>query len=544
MGFQSDQYCEIVKLGLLFYTILEKQMKNFLVIFAKQNRKLTQTKIKMKRILLALTAVFSMAAANAQLASGTLAPDFTGTDLDGNSHNLYEYLQQGYTVVIDVSAAWCGPCWSYHTSGALETLYEEHGVANGGNVIVLFIEGESTNTQAQIEGSSTGSTYANFSQGDWTAGTPYPIIDDASIANILDISYFPTVYTVCPSGIITETGQISAAAHWSFIQNNNCQSFAAEGEVDAAVLNYLGNDVTCGDLDLEVELANLGPEVLSNAVIHVSGVSPEIDFNWSGNLGQFETETVSLGTATYVGNVSIEVTASNDNVAWNNLNEPSISLAQEATTHFVVHIRFDNWPEEVSWNFRDENNAIVASSPSYTSATDGSIVTQHVFLPSTGCYSFNLVDGYGDGMNGSIYGGATNVGDGYCYVYSVADNGSSNPDLLAYDGSYGYTTLTRGANVNTVVSVEEAAGSNVSLNVYPNPTNGVANIAYGITESATVSIDIFNLVGEKVMTFNKGTMGAGNYIQQVDFNTLSAGIYMVNFTANGVSNTMRVTVAK
>ncbi|MEZ4800475.1 MAG: T9SS type A sorting domain-containing protein [Flavobacteriales bacterium] len=491
----------------------------------------------MKRILLALTAVFSVATASAQLPSGTLAPDFTAVDRDGNTHHLYDYLQQGYTVVIDVSAAWCGPCWAYHNSGALETLHADHGVDNGGNVIVLFIEGEAGNTDAQITG--TSGSGALYSQGDWTAGTEYPIIDDASVANTLEIAYFPTIYTVCPTGIITETGQITAAQHWAFIENNTCQTVASD---DASALMYTGDNVTCGDAALSFDMANLGTNTLTAATINVTGVSPEINYNWTGSLEQFESENVDLGTATVTGDVVITVTAAGDGVASNNALNADISLATEATTHFVVHIRFDNWPEEVSWDFRNENNQVVTASPSYAAATDGSTVTQHVFLPSTGCYSFNLYDGYGDGMNGSIWNGT--AGDGYCYVYSVADNGTSNPDILAYDGSYGYEQMTVGANVNTVVGVEETVENNISLNIYPNPANGIANISYGITESATVSIDVFNLVGEKVMTFNKGTMAAGNYIQQVDFSTLSAGMYMVNFTANGVSNTMRVTVAK
>lgn len=37
--------------------------------------------------------------ANAQLPSGSLAPDFTVTDINANSHHLYDYLNQGYTVV-------------------------------------------------------------------------------------------------------------------------------------------------------------------------------------------------------------------------------------------------------------------------------------------------------------------------------------------------------------------------------------------------------------------------------------------------------------
>ena len=44
--------------------------------------------------------------AKSQLADGTTAPDFTLTDINGTSHNLYTYLNAGKTVVIDFFAVW------------------------------------------------------------------------------------------------------------------------------------------------------------------------------------------------------------------------------------------------------------------------------------------------------------------------------------------------------------------------------------------------------------------------------------------------------
>ena len=78
----------------------------------------------MNRLLtIILVSFLSFNYTSAQLADGSIAPDWTLTDVNGTAHNLYSYLDGSYTVFLDFSAVWCGPCWSYHTSGALEDLY-------------------------------------------------------------------------------------------------------------------------------------------------------------------------------------------------------------------------------------------------------------------------------------------------------------------------------------------------------------------------------------------------------------------------------------
>lgn len=175
----------------------------------------------MKKIfLLFLFAILSIATSKAQLSDGAQAPDWVLVDLDGNTHHLQEYLDAGKTVYIDMFATWCGPCWNYHQTHALKNLYEQYGPNGTDEVMVFGIEADQSTPTNCIYDDACPS-----SQGDWTAGVPYPIIDltatnGANMANDYNLNYYPTIYGICPNGQIWEVGQIQVSALVNFM--NNC----------------------------------------------------------------------------------------------------------------------------------------------------------------------------------------------------------------------------------------------------------------------------------------------------------------------------------
>lgn len=170
-----------------------------------------------KHLLLLLFVMLGLNSAYAQIPDGSIAPDFNATDLNGNSYNLYNLLDSGYTVFMDVSATWCGPCWGYHNSGALEQLYDEYGPNGTNELRVFFIEGDNATNEACLHGPSgcVGGT-----QGDWVTGTPYPIIHQQgpTIANSYQISYFPTIFCICPyDRKVYEAGQQGSSGLYDFM---------------------------------------------------------------------------------------------------------------------------------------------------------------------------------------------------------------------------------------------------------------------------------------------------------------------------------------
>lgn len=123
------------------------------------------------------------------------APDFTVTDLDGVEHNLYNYLNDGKVVIVDVSATWCSICWSFHQGHFLEDIYQKYGPNGTDQVVVLFYEGDANTGDNAVFGTG-GST-----KGDWTNGSSYPFINESPLS--LDMSVwnkgFPTVSVVNPA---------------------------------------------------------------------------------------------------------------------------------------------------------------------------------------------------------------------------------------------------------------------------------------------------------------------------------------------------------
>ena len=145
----------------------------------------------------------------AQLPDWSMAPDFTLPDTEGTDHTLYDYLDDGYSVVLDFSATWCGPCWNYHQGGTLEEIYNDYGPDGEDKVMVFMVEADPGTSLPCIYGPAGCS---GGSIGDWTEGTSYPILnpeapDAAAVNNAFQINYYPTLYGVAPNGDVLEIGQ-------------------------------------------------------------------------------------------------------------------------------------------------------------------------------------------------------------------------------------------------------------------------------------------------------------------------------------------------
>jgi hypothetical protein len=84
-------------------------------------------------------------------------------------------------------------------------------------------------------------------------------------------------------------------------------------------------------------------------------------------------------------------------------------------------------------------------------------------------------------------------------------------------------------NVLEATAIEDMVG-NIPLEYkldqnYPNPFNPSTHIQFGMKKAGDVKIEIYNLLGQKVMTLYDGYKDAGNHIVKFNASGFSTGLY-------------------
>ncbi len=122
-------------------------------------------------------------------------------------------------------------------------------------------------------------------------------------------------------------------------------------------------------------------------------------------------------------------------------------------------------------------------------------------------------------------------------IFCFAPGNSSNVSYFNFGYTYPNSDDSNPA-LNTIVS------SN-----YPNPFNPTTTIEYSVPETGNVSIDIYNILGQRVDTLINSEHSKGTHTIQWDGvddnqNALSSGIYFYKVSQNGKSVTKKIVMMK
>ena len=302
---------------------------------------------------------------------------------------------------------------------------------------------------------------------------------------------------------------------------------------DIAVTEYAGETVVCSadPLNVAATITNWGSNPLTNVALEfiVDG-TVVLTESWEGNLTSYLSENVDMGNYAFAGATEVTVQlATPDANPSNDAISASILASPEGTTQWLISLNTDNWGGETSWEIRNEAGMIIEQVGPNT-YDDQSSYAIEVSLPELGCYTFTLMDEYGDGLNGSQFGGT----DGSCSIEALDDQGEPIATIFSYDGSFAFSELDHQVNVATSVGIALVASPEQVL-VFPNPFSELLNIGETFFEGSPLrTILIFNALGDLV--FEQTVSDATTLLNTQDWRP---GIYTLRIESAGRVRTVR-----
>lgn len=437
----------------------------------------------------------------AQIANGSLAPNFSGVDIEGNSYDLYEILGSGRGVILDFSATWCGPCYTMHRSHFFDLIYQNYGPQGTDELVVLFLEADNSTDFADLQG--TG----DYTVGDFTSCTEVPILDNmASASADFQVIGYPRFFVI--NAVDSTTNTFSIFNHTEMMGHMVEVGMIDQPLLDAG-MGYLCDEETtryiCSEANTFVpqfELYNFGASTLTSLSfdIFVNGAFHSSQ-NWSGNILSFKSEELVLDPIDVEGasEISVIIQQTGDGNLANNSLSLDVQLSNAITENEVtVEIKTDNLGAETYWHIADDAGNIVASGgnpwvgttnigigfgASFPQTPPGTYMSNQTYTeivsiePAT-CYDFVITDYYGGGIRGGLGG------------YTVTDHLGN----VLFSGAE-FESIVTHPFLSTMVSSANDPFEDTNIQLYSNPAHDQLNLSMDVVQA---DITIFDLQGRQV----------------------------------------------
>jgi hypothetical protein len=468
----------------------------------------------MNKIILFILALSLTISANAQLTNGSVAPDFTVTDINGNSHTLSTYINAGKKVIIEFSGIMCGPSYKYKQTGALADFYYAYGPQGSNEVVVLFIE-DGPNSSYVLQG--LNGIYNPPTFGNWIQDTPFPIAISQSIPDTYNLNYVPYLVEVCSNGLLYNLGQQTASSlrYWA---GSYCGTLTGVQNHVKILDTETGFCSATGSFKTNIK--NYGVNLVTSMVLKLKQNGSVVSTKtFTGTITQFSNQEIAFdpitlnSTAQYTVEVATVNGVANRVAAFSTANATFHSAIQ-AGVNVEVKIHTYRNPDNMTWKIKNSAGTEVVSGGPYPAGAPyaNSVLTQTATLPNTpDCYTVELLDSHGYGWrNYNAYADDNPVAAGL----EIISNSTTVFSRL-YVGNFG-SSITYGDvfRVGTL-GIEEPIAE--ALNIYPNPTTGIIRIE----TLNNFNISIYDMMGKLVIHSNDMLPNS-----VIDMGHLQKGIYI------------------
>ena len=481
------------------------------------------------------------------LAASAQNQNWTATAIDGSTISMQTYLSQGKTVLVDISAHWCPPCWSWHTSGIMEQLYHDFGPGGTNDLVIVWVDGDAASSIALLQG-------ASGSQGDWTDGAEYPLIgpngEGNVLANLYNITAYPTLFMHCPGTNNGAGVEVDRQNFWPFFNTwrTDCPAPFQNAALDVTLMQTEGGEACPGDqVTPSTVIYNQGTTAVTSATLKLKQNGTTLQtVNWTGSLaaGGYATANFNPQTITGFTQYQMEVSSPNGQADQNNVaqsEEITYTSAQPVSWSVTVEGKVDGYGSEFSWRMLDPNGVEVAEGGNTTvvnetdncdgttpaagpgSYANNATFTEQIDLTELGCYKVEAFDSYGDGL----------LSPGYFRVRN------SNSQIVV---NVVFSCVGEASMANDAVGVVENSLDN-SLSLYPNPTNGLVNVAFKLNGNEQTTIRVMNVLGQEVMSTSR-VYGNGAQNTTLDMSALHNGVYYFVMQSGDLKATRKITLTR
>ena len=284
-----------------------------------------------------------------------------------------------------------------------------------------------------------------------------------------------------------------------------------------------------------IESTGTGSDTIQSLEIEyaIAGGTPQTILWNAREIYQNNSDTIRIPDFTITPNIEQEITAKITKINGIDFTAPTnsnilIKKIANGGGYMTLKLVTDKYASETTFKvFRPDGSVLLQGGP-WANANN---ITTRLFAikpAEIGCYRLEVYDSFGDGIN-SGYG----VGGFQVIKYD-------NTVILNDDGKFGKMSRYM-INVDEVSGIEETISTN-DVNVYPNPTDGVTNVAINLVNDAKVNVTVYNMYGQLVQVLNDSNLSQGANNLTFNASSLSSGIYLVKVTIDNETFTKKVTV--
>lgn len=458
----------------------------------------------MKKLIFCLTLfVFTLSGFSQPLTP--YAPNVVVQDINGVTHDLYNYLDQNRKVVLEFYN-------STHTASinsrpGVEDLYTNFGLGGDLSHAILSIDLDSnTNTESAFQAAYGISSAITDSIQKFMAYNP-------------DVNK-PMFIIICPDRLWqVRYGSIFDDESYITSMSSNCASLSSH-TLDGKIFEYFGNPQYCdGANEASFYLQNYSYEnpLTSAKIVAKEGGIERGSVIWNGSLDPYEIDTVTieLNDISGVDIITFELEEINSltdgqigNNSFSQMFQEGNIIQSELTFKFTTDFN----PDQFEWYIVQEiTGDTIWNSFDYTYQPNTAYQYDFDFhMFSDGCYEFFIEDSFGDGLINGVTPEGTALGS----LMLLSD---INDEILINEIAYEHGT-SRKFSINKSLGSIELESTQIKLD--ENPFNNKMTIS-GLKGQGAI-VNIISTDGKYI-----GSFSAENESMTIDTHDWKKGIYII-----------------